>query len=991
MSDIQGEKQGEGDSPFTLFHDLMAWKVTRLLLVSTPYDAWVLEADCRLSERIISEYRGLNLSRPPRLTWVGSAAEALHKLERNPFDMVLTMSHLADMAPDELGRKIKAGAPDLPVILLSHRTAPGPAAAEAGIDREGIDGAFVWSGDTDIVVALIKSTEDRVNVDQDTRLAGIRVILLVQNSPQLLSRLLPILYREVVSQTQSLFRSGLNEEERLLTMRARPKILTAGTYEEAMALFHRFEPYVLGVISDVDVTRQDPAGERAGAEILARIKKERFDIPLLLTGRHPDDALLASETGAVFLDTRSKLLRTEVQDFFKTRLGFGDFIFHRGDGQELGRAGTLRQLADAVENMPIDVIEYHSRRNDFSRWLFARTETELAAKMRPLSAEDFPDIESHRRYLVSMIQDRRRQRNKGVVADFDPLDFDPETEFLKIGKGSLGGKARGLAFLGYLFSDAGPLGQDAGKVSVGIPQTLVITTDGFETFIIENDLGAMPQNSLTDEEIARRFLAARLSDDLTEALRGYLSRIHYPLAVRSSGLLEDAQQHAYAGLYHTYILPNDHENIESRLNHLLQAVKLVYASTFFKSARTYAERVGHRTSDEKMAVIVQRLVGSPYGPYYYPAISGVALSRNYYPQARMKPEDGVAVIALGLGKSVVSGGQSLRFCPKYPKNVPQRGNVDEVLTYCQRHFYALRMGRWPELGVDDGVTLEYRAVNDAVDDPPMRLLASTYLPEDHRIRDTTLIPGRRVLTFSGVLKHNLLPLSSILQHVLAAGEAGMGRPVEMEFAVDLPDDGASPARFMLLQLRPMSARSTSADVSIASREIENALCYTHRAIGNGIDRSLTDIIYVKPDCFDVARTREIARQIAELNSRLARAGRKYLLVGPGRWGSQDPWLGIPVNWGDINGVGAVVETMSKLLKAEPSQGAHFFHNLASLDISYLCVTDRSPDQFDWSWLTAQPIHCQTDGAAHVKLNIPLEIKVDGRTSCGLIRAAATSI
>lgn len=989
MSDFHSRYREEGDSPFKLFHELMAWKVTNILLVSTPYDAWVLEADCRLSERVISEYRGLNLSRPPRLTWVGSAAEALARLEHSPFDMVLTMSHLADMAPDELGRKIKSKAPDLPVILLSHRTAPGPVEAETAVGRKGIDGAFVWTGDTDIVVALIKSTEDRINVDRDTKLAGIRVILLVQSSPRLLSRLLPILYREVVCQTQSLFRSGLNEEERLLTMRARPKILTAGTYEEAMTLFHRHEPCVLGVVSDVDIVREQPAQTRAGPDLLARIKKERFDIPLLLTGRHPDDARLASGIDAVYLDTLSPFLRTEVQDFFKTRLGFGDFVFRSQQGRELGRANTLKQLADAIEKLPADVIEYHSRRNDFSRWLFARTETELASKMRPLSSEDFSDIESQRRYLVSMIQARRQQRNRGVVADFDPHDFDPETEFFKIGKGSLGGKARGLAFLGYLLRHDGLFQQGSDKVYVGIPQTLVITTDYFEAFITENSLDASAQNNLPDEEIARQFLAGRLPEDLTAALKAYLSRIRYPLAVRSSGLLEDAQRHAYAGLYHTYILPNDHDDTDSRLDHLLQAVKLVYASTFFQNARAYAERVGHRTSDEKMAVIIQQLIGSSYGEYYYPAISGVALSRNYYPQGRMKPEDGMAVIALGLGKSVVSGGQSLRFCPKYPKKVPQRGSVDDVLNYSQRHFWALHMGRLPELGVDDAVTLERRAVSSVEDEPPMRLLSSTYQPEDHRIRDTTHIPGHRVLTFAGVLKHDLLPLSSFLENVLDAGEAGMGRPVEMEFAVDLPVDDSTPARFMLLQMRPMSARSTSAAVSISPREIENALCYTCRAMGNGRDCTLTDIIYVKPDRFNAARSRDVARQIAELNARLVKAGRKYLLVGPGRWGSQDPWLGIPVSWGQINGVGAIVETVSEALKAEPSQGAHFFHNLVSLDISYLCVTDRFRDRFDWQWLTGQPVHCETEEAAHVKLNAPLEIKVDGRTSCGLIRATAT--
>lgn len=973
----------ERDSRFKLFHELMAWKVKQILLVSTPYDAWVLEQDCRLSERIVSEYKGLNLSQPPRLTWVRSAEEALSQLGRHRFELVLTMSHLADMAPAALGRQLKAQAPDLPVILLSHQMVVSPTFSGGALRQEGIDRVFVWSGDSDILVALVKSAEDRMNVQRDTRLAGIRVILFVQDSPYYRSSLLPILYREVVCQTQAVMQSGLNQEHRLLTMRARPKILVCDTYEEGLELFQQFEPYVLGVISDSEIARKDGASAGAGIDLLSRIHNERFDIPLLLTGTDQNGARRADAIGAVFVDKKSPFLRAAVQSFFKTHLGFGDFVFRMPDGQEISRASNLQRLAEGIQRLPADAFALHCQRNDFSRWLFARAEITLASRLRPLSSKDFPDLESQRRYLVEIIQARRRRRHQGVVANFDPTDFDPESEFLKIGTGSLGGKARGLAFMGSLLRHHA-LHRLHEKIAIRIPCTLVVTTDGFENFVSANRLDGLAKAQLPDRVIADRFLAGRLDGGLVAALRSYLEQVRYPLAVRSSGLLEDAQHYAYAGLYHTYLLPNDHPDLVKRLDHLLQAIKLVYASTYFEGPRAYANRIGHSTEAEKMAVIVQQLAGSLHGDYYYPAFSGVGLSHNYYPQGRMKPDDGIAAIALGLGKMVVAGEQSLRFCPSYPRMVPQRGNVDEILTYSQRSFYALRMGCQPTLGLDDGVTLVRRELSDAEDEWPVRMLASTYVPQDHRIRDTVLIPGQRVLTFASVLKHGLFPLCDILRKVLEAGEQGMGRPVEIEFCANPAFEDQQTSEFVLLQLRPMSARESSAAVTIETHEIEGAVCYSQMAVGNTWDRTLEDILYVKPDGFDVARTREMARQISGFNARLDEAGRKYLLVGPGRWGSADPWLGIPVAWADISNVGAIVETVAADLKAAPSQGTHFFHNLASLGIGYLCVSDRPPDRFDWPWLTAQPIHAQTELVAHVRLEKPLEIKVDGRTSRGLI-------
>ena len=974
------------DSRFKLFHELMRWKVHDILLVSTPYDAWVLEGDCRLSERIITEYRGLNLSKPPRITWVRSAEEALALLPTRTFDLVLTMSHLADMPPGELARRIKAQAPDLPVVLLSHTMLVSEASDEQEVRHPDIDRTFVWSGDTDILVALIKSAEDRVNVEHDTEIAGIRVILFVEDSPYYLSSLLPILYREVVSQTQSVIESGLNEEHRLLTMRARPKILIAGSYEEAWELFKRFEPYVLGVISDLGIHRDNRPDPDAGITLLSQIHRERFDIPLLLTGANARDKEKANALDAMFVDKQSSFLRGEVRSFLKEHLGFGDFIFSTPEGKELRRAKNLRGLIEGITALPADAFIHHCRRNDFSRWLFARTEIVLASKLRPLLHDNYPDVESHRSHLIGIIHKRHLRRHKGIVVNFDHLDFEPETDFFKIGKGSLGGKARGLAFVASLLQQNPDLAGDHGNVRIRIPQTLVITTDGFETFVADNHLEGLAKTDADDRTVAERFLAGKLSPDLVEGLRAFLAHADYPLAVRSSSLLEDAQHHAYAGLYQTYMLPNDDPDPEQRLQHLLQAVKLVYASTYFQNPRAYAKRVGHRTEEEKMAVIIQQLVGTLQGKAFYPAISGVAQSYNYYPQARMKPEDGAVTIALGLGRMVVAGERSLRFSPQYPKFLPQRSNVDDILSYAQRDFYALKMGHLEPLSIDDGATLVRREVAACTDEPAVRLLASTYVPEEHRIRDTVAIPGIRVLTFASVLKYGTFPLANILQSVLAMGQEGIGRPVEIEFSVNLAYEATQPSEFVILQMRPMTARADFAQVHVDTEAADGALCFSACAMGN-TEQPFSDVIYVKPSVFEAARTMEVARQVAAFNRELERENRKYLLVGPGRWGSEDKWLGIPVQWADISGVGAIVETMSSELKAEPSQGSHFFHNLTSLGISYLCVTDRRPDFFDWQWLEGQPVVRESDHLAHVRMDRPLLLKVDGRSSKAMIERA----
>jgi CheY-like chemotaxis protein len=969
------------DPSFKVFHELMAKKVRDILLVSTPYDAWIMEEDCRLSERIIHEYRGLNLSNPPRFTWVATAEEALAAIDEKNFDLVITMLHLADMDAFVFGQEIKKKDPDLPVILLTHSALPSDESSRVFTQPPGIDRTFVWAGDTDILVALVKSAEDWMNVAHDTEFAGIRVILFVEDSPVYISALLPVLYRELVGQTQAVLEEGLNEEHRLLTMRARPKILVARNFEEAVSLYETFEPFVLGVISDVRFPRNGKLDNDAGVVFLSKIKKKRFDIPTLLTSSESSNADKALTIPASFVDKNSPSLIAEVRSFFLEQLGFGDFVFRMPNGQEIARASNTQSLEKLLREIPEESFRYHTSRNDFSRWFFARTEIMLASKVRPIRENDFTSIDDHRQYLISIVQARRSRRQKGVVVNFEAGEFDLDTEFFKIGTGSLGGKARGLAFVSNLLQRIPAIHKKFENVNIFIPQTMVITTEGFNAFVEENDLKGLSKSDARDEAVAEEFCKAAFPQWIADDLKVYLASIKYPLAVRSSSLLEDAQFRAYAGLYRTYMLPNDHPDLETRLAQLINAIKLVYASTYFQNPKAFSRRVGQRTEEEKMAVIIQQLVGERYGNYFYPAISGVAQSHNYYPFSKMQPEEGIATIALGLGKTVMEGEKALRFSPKYPQILPQRTTVDDILENSQRFFFSLKMGGpYPELGINEDANLAKREVDDVTEEPPMKMLASTYIQEEHRMRDTTHIPGYRVLTFAQILKFDLFPLADLLSGVLAIGEEGMGCPVELEFSVNWPLDKNRNPEFALLQLRPMTARAELGQVEISEADVSRAFCHSSHALGNAEKKDMADILYVKPDNFDAGRTQDIAREIGELNSGLLRDGKKYLLIGPGRWGSADRWLGIPVSWAEICGVGAIVETSTPELKAEPSQGSHFFHNISTLGITYATVPENNENFVNWSWLTSLPIVNETKFVAHVKLAKPFVLKVDGRNS-----------
>lgn len=970
------------DPRFKLFHELMSKKVREILLISTPYDAWVMEEDCRLSEAIINEYRGLNLSHPPRLHWVSSADAALAALESRSLDMVIIMPSASDTNFLMTAERIRAKAPKLPILLLCHQ--PETSMALSYSSARIFNRIFVWRGNSDLLLAMVKSAEDQRNVAYDTNFASIRVIIFVEDSPEYLSVLLPLFYRELVLQTQAVMEEGLNEEHRLLAMRARPKILVAGTFEGAMELFRKYEPYVFSVISDVRFPRRNKFDENAGIDLLKAIKSERFDIPTLLMSSESRNAARAVEIPSVFVDKNSPTLLSDVRSFFLNHLGFGDFVFRSPDGAEIGRAPNLRMLEKKLACIPDDSFAHHCNRNDFSRWLFARSEIELATRVRPVRDGDFSDVESHRRFLVSAIHERRMQRQKGVVVDFDSKAFDVDSEFMKIGTGSLGGKARGLAFASALLRRYPLLEEKFKSVDIHIPQTLVITTSVFDDFVKKNGLFDLAKADLPDETIALRFFESQFPPSFREKLAGFLTQIKYPLAVRSSSLLEDAQFRAYAGLYKTYMLPNDHSDLECRLDQLIHAIKLVYASTYFQGPKAFSRRVGHRTEEEKMAVIVQQLVGRQHGTYFYPALAGTAQSYNFYPYLQMKPEDGIATIALGLGKTVMDGEKALRFSPRNPEML-SNSSVEGILDNSQRYFYSLRLGEQVcRLTPNDGLTLVRREIMDARDEEPVRIMSSTYVPEEHCIRDSLGAPGYPVVTFAQVLKYGMIPLSDILNGILAICQDGMGCPVELEFSADLSFDKNARPRFAILQIRPMSARAEMADVEIRPDDLARAFCISSQALGNKVSREVKDLLYVKPNAFDPGKMPEIAREIGHMNGTLVKEGRKYILIGPGRWGSADRWLGIPVCWADICGVAAIVETAHPKLNAEPSQGSHFFHNIISLGINYLTVSDNQEGRIDWTWLTSRPIVEETDFVARVSFENTLTLKVDGRKSQGVV-------
>ncbi len=981
MLEQKGTEPTEFYSHFKAFHELMAVKIREILLVSSPYDAFIIEEDTSLASQIINEYSGLNLSQPPRVIRTSSAREALTLLERKRVDMVVTMPHLDDMDAFSLSLEIKKRNAQLPVILLAHSIRSIYPLPESR-DCSGIDRIFIWSGNSDLLLALVKNAEDSLNVDFDTQRAMVRVLILVEDSPAYYSSILPLIYKEIVKQTQAVLQGGLNEEHRLLLMRARPKILLARSYDEAMALYQKYRAFLFGVISDTRMPHRGRLQDDAGFVLLSQIRKEISDLPLLLMSSEPGNRKSAQKIPAAFIDKNSPNLLDELHDFFLAHLGFGDFIFRMPDGREVDRATNLHELEMKIAHVPEESLWHHARNNHFSRWIMARSEFTLASTIREADASEFQSTEEIRSYLISRIHRLRKWRQKGVVARFNDRYFDPDAmDFVRIGQGSLGGKARGLAFMSALLHEQQELHEKYPGVNILIPKSLVISTDGFESFVDENDLRHFAKEGYRDQEITEGFLNARMPEWLLRDLTAFLQRVENPLSVRSSSLLEDAHFQPYAGIYKTYMIPNNHPDFKVRLHHLVQAVKLVYASTYYESAKSYSRSISTQPQEEAMAVIIQQLVGREYGEFFYPAIGGVAQSYNFYPVEPMAAEDGVASIALGFGKTVVEGEKALRFSPKYPQVTPQFSNVDDILENAQRSFYALRVQNYPdEPHFNSHSNLEKRLIDEAEEDFFVKALSSTYIPEEHRIRDTGYMPGPKVLTFSSIIKHDIFPLSELLTDVLSLARKSLGCPVEIEFSVNLQPEGRRKGDFFLLQVRPMAFEVERFKVQITQDDLDQGICRSSQALGTGVKEHIEDVVYVNPDEFSPELTVDIAGEVTKINADLVAQKKPYLLIGPGRWGTADRWLGIPVQWKDISGVCAIIELRNEKLKADPSQGSHFFLNITSLGVHYITVTEGAVDYLDWEWLRSLPVVKETRFLRHVKPEKPLTVKIDSSKS-----------
>jgi len=764
-------------------------------------------------------------------------------------------------------------------------------------------------------------------------------------------------------------------------------VLVAQTYEEALTLYEKYKPYLLSVFSDMRYPRNGIEDPAAGYKLLTKIKRETPDLPLLVLSTEEHNQKKADQIPAEFINKMSSNLNNRIKSFFVCHLGFGDFVFRMPDGEEIARASDLVTIEKLLSEIPDEAILNHAMNDDFSRWFMARSEIEFALQLKPVKISDFSEPQDMKTFLIDKIRERRRGSREGRIIDYNAKKFDSDTDFMKIGSGSLGGKARGLAFMASQIKQHPELHEKFPGVTINIPQTVVISTDGFKLFIEENELSSLlePGVVFEDDQIIAKFVHATFPDHLRESLSAYLQNVHYPIAVRSSSLFEDAHYQPFAGLYNTYMLANSNPSLEKRLDRLILAVKLVYASTYLKAPRSYAKSTMHRTEDEQMAVVVQQLTGTEHEHYYYPAISGVAQSYNFYPISHLLPDDGISYIALGMGKIVMEGGKTLRVCPKYPQFLPQFSIVDDILENSQKYFYALKLDEFPE---DDKFinvkakdpTLVKLDLNDATDHPLVRTLSSTFHFQDNRIRDSFSKKGFPVLTFASILKYKSFPLTEILDEVTRLGSQWMGASVEVEFAINLSEDENKNSEFSLLQIRPMGQYKQNFGVTIGEKQIKQSFCYSSQSLGNGEYKDIYDLVYVDPDTFDSSKTTEIAGEINKINALFNLSGKKYVLIGPGRWGSADRWLGIPVVWNDISNVGVMVETTIESIKADPSQGSHFFQNITSLGISYITVSDKGDDFIDYDYFKCTTCDNTTSFLKHIRFDQPIRILVDGKTS-----------
>jgi hypothetical protein len=967
-------------------YSLIPHRVRNVLLVSSLYDFYTFEEDGRLTESLFSEYLELNLRYAPRIHRVSTAAEALVRLRRENFDLVISMLRVGSMDIMEFGKAVKNQAPTIPVILLAYNTRELQHFETLGPEN-GIDRVFVWLGDVRLFLAIIKYVEDRMNALHDARLAGVKSIILIEDSVRFYSLYLPMLYTEVVKQTQSLMADGVNRLQKIIRMRARPKILLATTYEEGLDLYERYHDHLLGVITDASFPRNGVLDKTAGLDFAQMVKSEPMDPPVLMQSSNEEHAKFAESIRARFIDKDSKTLLNDVREFIRTDLGFGDFIFKTPDGVPITSASNLNDMTEALNSVPVESVVYHATRNDFSTWLMARTEFDLARKLRPRTIDEFESPEAARQYLLTAINRHLESERAGLVADFSSGSFDAVSTFLRIGSGSLGGKGRGLAFFNSLLNSY-KIDEHIPGVKIFVPPSAVVATDIFDQFMAKNDLWSVALKQTDDTEIARAFLRADFPDEALDLLGVFIDRVGYPVAVRSSSLLEDVAHQPFAGIYNTYLLPNNHKKISVRIKELCNAIKLVYASSFFIDSRRYIEATPNRLEDIKMAAIIQELVGKQHDHYLYPDISGVARSYDHYPMEGISPDDGVAMVAIGLGRTVVEGGKCVRFSPAYPRRLYQFSKTQDYLDNAQREFFALDLSvpgpDWKDL---TGNTSNYAKLGlDAAEKHgTLYVTGSTYDAQNETVYDGISRQGVRLVTLAGILKSKVYPLDEILTFLLDIGKAGFSCPVEIEFAGNISRNPEEPHEMGFLQIRPLVIPGEMKDFDLDKFDREDILCFSDKAIGYGHVEEIKDIVYVNQK-IDSLKTHDIASEIDNINIKLlADESRPFLLIGPGRWGTSDRFYGIPVSWAQISGVRCIVETDIEGVNVEPSQGTHFFHNITSFGIGYFTVhSDSRGCWLDHDWITNQDAEYESKFVRWIKFDEPLKVIVDGKKHKGIV-------
>jgi CheY-like chemotaxis protein len=963
-----------------IYHDLAQYHVREILLITSLYDAFILEEEEKLNEKIFGEYYGLDLSNVPRITSASDEKEAEALLTQKYFDFVIITMRTQNLTPIELAEKLKKIKPELPVFLLLYDNSD---IAFVNQTRDKIDifeRVFVWNRDTKIFLAIIKYFEDKKNCLNDTEVGLVRVILLVENSIRYYSRYLPLLYSEIIKQTQRLItRDKLDGVKKILRMRARPKVLLAVNYEEAMDLYEKFKSTMLCVISDVKFPFEGKINDEAGIKLLLKIKSDDSDLPFLLQSSESTFAETAALHDANFINKNSETLSEDLREFILNNLGFGDFIFRDKAGYVLNRASSIEEFKHLLKKVPAESVIYHGSRNHFSAWLMARGEIQIAEHLEKLKITDFPNADAIRDYIIGVTKNVETTVSRGGVVDFEPKFLEDDNLILRLSGGSFGGKGRGIAFINTLLQTR-ELFEGIENVSIKIPRTAVIGAEEYDNFINRHSLGGIHMNH-TYEEVKQIFLSKDLSEELVSRLRVYLDKVTAPLAVRSSGMFEDSISESFSGIYQTFPLPNNDKSINERLKNLMDAIKMVYASIYSKHARSYFEAINYRIEDEKMAIVLQELVGKTYENIFFPHISGVAQSYNFYPISRFKPEDGICIAAVGLGKYVIDAEKAYRFCPKYPK-------IDIIdpetqMRDTQSFFYAIDMERSiSNLVEGEDITLKRVAIADIEKLSFLNEIVSVYDPQDSKLKVGLNSPGPRVINFAGILKYDMFPFAKVLSRLLEIIESSMGLPVEIEFAVNLDEEDPG---FYILQLKPLIRNSDFFSIDENEIDKNNLILYTERGMGNGRFDNISDIIYAVPERFNKAETVQMAAEIEQLNEIMKAEKRNYILIAPGRWGTRDRWLGIPVQWPQISNAKIIVETDLDDFRVDASLGSHFFHNITSMNIGYLTVHQSGGRDFiDWNYLGSIKPENRTEHFVHLHLGQPAIVLMDGKKGISLV-------